>query len=330
MRRDRPVSSAAAPSRPAAPGPSVAPAVDESLPTGPERVQGEPGDDAFLRSLGQRLRTIRARRGVTRRDLSRRSRVSERYIAQLEAGSGNISVLLLRRIARALGVGAEELVAERPDRTAERLLLEQVVSGLPEARLAEARGLLQHHLVGRQEARSRGRRIALVGLRGAGKSTLGRRLAARLGVAFVELDREVEREGRMELSDIFAMQGQEGYRRLERAALQRLVREGARAVVATGGGIVAEPATFELLLDTCVTVWLRASPEEHMRRVVAQGDTRPMRDNTARAMDDLRAILASREPLYAKADVILDTSGRTEEECVEELLRLQAVAAPAA
>ena len=294
-------------------------------PTGPDRAHGAPGEDAFLQSLGRRLRTIRARRGVTRRDLSRASQVSERYIAQLEAGSGNISVLLLRRIARALGIGAEELVAERPERTPERLLLEQVVAQLPEAQLAAARALLQRHL-GRQEARSRNRRIALIGLRGAGKSTIGRLLAERLGTGFIELDREVEREGRMELTDIFALQGQEGFRRLERAALQRLVREDARAVIATGGGIVAEPATYELLLDTCVTVWLRASPEEHMRRVVAQGDMRPMRDN-ARAMDDLRAILASRETLYAKADITLDTTGRSEAESVEELLALQAALA---
>ena len=177
-------------------------------------------------------------------------------------------------------------MAERPERTAERLLLEQVVAHLPEARLAEARDLLLRHFGRRQEARSRGRRIALIGLRGAGKSTLGQMLARRLGIGFVELDREVEREGRMELSDIFAVHGQEGFRRLEREALQLLVREGTPAVIAAGGGIAAEPATFEFLLDTCVTVWLRASPEEHMRRVVEQGDTRPMRDSK-RAMDDL-------------------------------------------
>ncbi|HYI84524.1 MAG TPA: helix-turn-helix transcriptional regulator, partial [Acetobacteraceae bacterium] len=286
-------------------------------------------DEVFLRAVGERLRTLRARRGTTRRDLSRRSRVSERYIAQLEAGSGNISILLLRRIAGALGVSVEEVVAERPERTAERLLLEQVVAHLPEARLAEARDLLLRHFGRRQEARSRGRRIALIGLRGAGKSTLGQMLARRLAIGFVELDREVEREGRMELSDIFAVHGQEGYRRLEREALQLLVREGTPAVIAAGGGIAAEPATFEFLLDTCVTVWLRASPEEHMRRVVEQGDTRPMRDSK-RAMDDLRAILASREALYAKADATVDTSGRTPDETLAELLALEGVGQPLA
>ena len=272
-----------------------------------ERLNGDPDDDAFLQAVGARLRTLRARRGVTRRDLSRLSRVSERYIAQLEAGTGNVSILLLRRIARALGIEAKELVEDQAERSVERVLLEQLVAQLPDSQLAEAREMLQRRF-GRQESRTRARRLALIGLRGAGKSTLGRRLAERLGVRFVELDREVEREGRMELSDIFAMHGQEGFRRLERASLERLVREDAAAVIAAGGGIVAEPATFGLLLDTCVTVWLRASPEDHMQRVIEQGDTRPMRDNR-RAMDDLRAILDSRAPLYARADFTVDTSG---------------------
>jgi XRE family aerobic/anaerobic benzoate catabolism transcriptional regulator len=293
-------------------------------PHAPERSNGAPDDDAFLHAVGARLRTLRARRGVTRRDLSRLSRVSERYIAQLEAGTGNVSILLLRRIARALGVGAEELTAGRPERTVERMLLDHLVAQLPESRLAEARELLQAHF-GRREARTRARRLALIGLRGAGKSTLGKRLAERLGIRFVELDREVEREGRMELSDIFALHGQDGFRRLERAALEHLVREDTPAVIATGGGIVVEPATFGLLLDTCVTIWLRASPEEHMQRVIEQGDTRPMRDNR-RAMEDLRAILESRESLYARADFTVDTSARSVEQTLAALLALPALA----
>jgi XRE family aerobic/anaerobic benzoate catabolism transcriptional regulator len=194
-------------------------------------------------------------------------------------------------------------------------LLNQLVAQLLEARLAEARHLLLRH-VGRPEARSRLQRIALIGLRGVGNSTLGCLLAEKLGIRFVELDRKEEREGRMELSDLFAVHGQEGFRRLERAALEWLIREDQPAVIATGGGIVADPATFSLLLDTCTTIWLRASLEKHMRRVIEQGDTRPMRDNK-RAMDDLRAILRSREALYARADFTVDTSGCTVNETLQ-------------
>ena len=274
----------------------------------------------FLARLGERLRTLRMRRGTTQGDLSRRSGVSLRYIVQLEAGSGNISVLLLRRVALALGVAAEELISAGAEQPVERVLLDQFLGRLAPHELTEARDLLAHRFR-RPEAASRLGRIALIGLRGAGKSSLGRLLAAARGVPFLELDQEVEREGRMELSDIFDTVGQDGFRRLERAALERLVGSGQAAVIATGGGLVAAAPSFELLLDTCFTVWVRAAPEEHMRRVVAQGDTRPMRDNR-RAMDDLRAILASREALYAKADVALDTSGRTPEESLAELLAL--------
>lgn len=274
----------------------------------------------FLHRLGERLRMLRMRRGTTQGDLSRRSGVSLRYIVQLEGGSGNVSILLLRRIALALGVTPEELVSDDAEKPVERVLLDQFLSRLSPAEFIEARDLLMRRFR-RPEAASRLARVALIGLRGAGKSTLGRMLAESRGVPFVELDREVEREGRMELRDIFETVGQEGFRRLERAALERLVGSGSPAVIAAGGGIVAAASTFELLLDTCFTVWVRASPEEHMRRVLAQGDLRPMRDNR-RAMDDLRAILASREALYAKADVTLDTTGRMPEESLAELTAL--------
>lgn len=273
---------------------------------------------AFLAATGRKLRRLRSLRGVTRRDLARRSDVSERYIAQIEAGAGNISILLLRRIARSLGVALGELIGDAPEPSAERRLLERFVAELPESAVPEVRALLAERF-GRPPPGPRAARIALIGLRGAGKSTLGAALARRLGVAFVELDAEVEREGGSDLSDIFARFGQEGFRRLERAALARLIASGQAMVIAAGGGIVADAATFALLLESCITVWLRARPEDHMARVLAQGDTRPMRDNRD-AMADLRAILAAREELYAKADFTVETSDRTPEACLAEIL----------
>ena len=281
----------------------------------------QPGaDEAFLGGLGDRLRLIRAQRGMSRRVLAQSSGVSERYIAQFEAGAGNMSLLLLRRLARALGVPMDELVAAgRANRTPDAVLLERFLTRLTEAQLSEARRLLMQHFAA-GEAETRRGRIALIGLRGAGKSSLGRLLAEARGVPFLELDREVERLSRMELRDIFEVHGQDGFRRLERDALQRAVASETRLVIAAGGGLVTEPATFELLLSTCLTVWVKASPEEHMRRVIAQGDHRPMAADQGRAMDDLRAILASREPLYRQADMVLDTAGRTLDQSLAELI----------
>jgi XRE family aerobic/anaerobic benzoate catabolism transcriptional regulator len=277
-------------------------------------------DAGFLQGLGERLRLIRARRGMSRRILSQQSDVSERYIAQMEAGDGNVSILKLRAIARALGVSLTELLGERAERAADAMLIDGLLSRLTEPDLQEARQLLQSRFAAAAAGRRHGR-IALIGLRGAGKSTLGRMLAAERGVGFVELDREIEREAGMDISAVFELHGQPGFRRLERRVLERLVTEPAGAVLAAGGSIVADPATFALLLGNWRTVWVRASPEEHMQRVIDQGDLRPMQDNR-QAMDDLRAILASREQLYAKADLVLDTAGRTPAQSFQELLAL--------
>lgn len=272
---------------------------------------------AFLNLLGERVRTMRTRRGMSRKVLARDSKISERYLAQLEAGQANCSIMLLRRMAKAIGVQLTEFVDARVERPLEAVLLEQFLGRLTLAQLSDARALLTAHFEGKTSAR-RKQRIAFVGLRGAGKSTLGQMLAERLSVPFLELDRIVEQKNGMSLGEMFELFGQEAFRRSERAALEATLSNNPSFVMATGGGIVAEPATYELLLTSCLTVWVRASPQEHMQRVMKQGDLRPMGNSTG-AMDDLLAILRSREPLYAKADVVLDTAGKTPRQSLEDL-----------
>jgi XRE family aerobic/anaerobic benzoate catabolism transcriptional regulator len=266
------------------------------------------------------VRTLRNQRGMTRKALARHAKVSERYLAQLEAGLGNGSIVLLRRIARAIGLPVTQLVHEGAEPALDFVLLSQFLERLSPPTLAEARDLLLERFSKPSEG-ARRQRIALIGLRGGGKSTLGRMLADRLDVPFIELDREIERRSGATLSEIFDMFGQETFRRAEREALDDVLRQHQNFVIATSGSIVTEPGTLELLLASCFTVWVRANPEEHMRRVMAQGDMRPMA-NSARAMDDLISILRSREPLYAKAEVALITTGKTPEQNLAELLRL--------
>ena len=276
--------------------------------------------DAYLRRLGERVRTLRNQRGMTRKALAQHAKVSERYLAQLEAGLGNGSIVLLRRIARAIGLPVTQLVHEGAEPALDMVLLSQFLERLPPPALAEARNLLLKSFNEPSEDARRGR-IALIGLRGGGKSTLGTLLAEQLGVPFIELDREIEKRSGTTLSAIFDMFGQETFRRAEREALDDVLRGHSSFVVATSGSIVTEPGTLELLLASCFTVWVRAEPEEHMKRVMAQGDMRPMA-NSARAMEDLISILRSREPLYAKAEVALSTSGKAPEQSVAELLRM--------
>jgi XRE family transcriptional regulator, aerobic/anaerobic benzoate catabolism transcriptional regulator len=275
------------------------------------------GEAPYLRLLGDRLREARARRGMTRKLLARDSRVSERYLAQLEAGQGNISIALLRQIARAMGLPITDLVREGPERPVEMTLLIQTLSRLGPAELLQARQLLTQAFGPTVGVERRGR-IALIGLRGAGKSTLGALLAADLGVPFIELDREIEREAGASLGAIFDLYGQAAYRRAERRALERVIEEHERAIIATGGSLVSEAASFDLLLSACFTVWLTATPEEHMNRVIAQGDQRPMADN-AQAMADLCRILAGRDALYRKADLTVDTAGKTPQQSFRAL-----------
>ncbi|MBM3369022.1 MAG: helix-turn-helix domain-containing protein, partial [Betaproteobacteria bacterium] len=229
---------------------------------------------------------------MTRKTLAAASEVSERYLAQLEAGEGNVSILLLRRIAHAMDVPVEVLVREH-------------------------------------EAEPRRERIALVGLRGAGKSTLGAKLAGSLGVPFVELDREVEREAGAGLGEVFSMYGQDAFRRFERKALARVLKQHPKAVIAAGGGLVNDPETWRLLLDNCYCVWLKASPEEHMKRVMEQGDLRPFagqQRGKSAALDEIRRLLAERDALYARADATVDTSGKAQAKSLTDLKRTVATA----
>jgi XRE family transcriptional regulator, aerobic/anaerobic benzoate catabolism transcriptional regulator len=278
-------------------------------------------EHSVLDRLAERVRTVRNGRGMSRKVLAHHAQVSERYLAQLEAGKGNISIMLLWRIAHALGVPVAALVEER-ERPLDAVLLENLLERLSPEQWADARSVLLARFGGSPGAKRRDR-IALIGLRGGGKSTIGAPLARRLGAPFVELDQEIEATSGMQLAQMFEMFGQETFRRAERQALEATLQTHDKFVLATGGGLVTEPGTFELLLASCLTVWVRADPDAHMSRVIAQGDLRPMADS-ARAMDDLLAILKSREPLYATADVILDTSGKTVNESVEELAQLVA------
>jgi XRE family aerobic/anaerobic benzoate catabolism transcriptional regulator len=286
-----------------------------SLTPAPDTRRGE-APAAYLKGVGERVRLGRARRGMSRRVLSRASGVSERYLAELERGAGNASLLVLRQVADALGVEVAQLVGDEPERPIDLALAVHQLERLSPAELGEARRLLAQRF---GNARATHGRVALVGLRGAGKTTLGQQAAEALGVPFVELDREVERSSGMELSEIFATHGQAMYRRLERQCLETVVARFERVVIATGGSLVTEPATYDLLLSSCLVVWLSARPEEHMGRVLAQGDLRPMAEGP-QAMDDLKAILESRTALYAKADAEVDTSGRSEADALARLL----------
>ena len=284
----------------------------------PEARRGAaPADEAYLRRVGERVRLARARRGMSRKSLSRASGVSERYLAELERGAGNASLLELRQIADALSIEAAALVSDAPERPIDLTLALHQLERLSPAELDEARRLIAEHF-GQAVSPARGR-IALVGLRGAGKTTLGQLAAQALAVPFVELDREIERASGMELSEIFAVHGQPMFRRLERQCLETIIARFEQAVIATGGSLVTEPATYDLLISSCFVVWLTAEPDEHMSRVLAQGDLRPMADGP-QAMDDLQAILDSRRALYARANAVVNTGGKTETQAFASLL----------
>jgi XRE family aerobic/anaerobic benzoate catabolism transcriptional regulator len=284
-------------------------------------LRGERADaprDPFLVALGERARSLRARRGMTRRVLSAASEVSERHLANLELGMGNASIQVLRQVSDALGAPLAELIGDETTSSAEWLLIRDLLRGRGEAELRRARLALTEVFGQAGRPDSRLSRIALVGLRGAGKSTLGQMLADDLDVPFVELNREIERVAGCGLAEIHNLLGPAAYRRYERRALEETIQLYPDAVIATPGGVVSDPATFNLLLAHCMTVWLKASPEEHMQRVVDQGDLRPMSGNQE-AMDDLKRILVGRAPFYGRADLQVETGGRPLAQAFESL-----------
>lgn len=288
---------------------------------------------ATLTELGGRIRAWRARRGMTRKQLAADSGLSERFLADVESGKGNVSINSLEAAARALNITLLDLLQDAPRPALARL--HGLLARLDDAQMDQAYALLGATF-GITDAQGREQRIALVGLRGAGKTTLGAQLAAQRGVPFVELDREVEREAGTSMNEILLLHGQAGYRRFERRALLRIAEEHADGVVmTTGGSIVSERETFDLLQGRFYCVWVKASPEEHVSRVVAQGDLRPFNTGdgaeTSRgamneALEDIRRILASREALYARADAVVDTAARTVKQSLKDLER--AVPAP--
>ena len=286
------------------------------------QVMSENEAKATLAELGARVRAWRARRGMTRKALAADSGLSERFLADVESGKGNVSINSLEAAARALNISILELLQDAPRPALARV--HGLLGRLDDSQLDQAHALLGSTF-GLSESSGRESRIALIGLRGAGKSTLGLQLATERGIPFIELDREIEREAGTSMNEILLLHGQAGYRRYERRALFRIAEDHTDGVVmTTGGSIVSERETFDLLQSRFYCVWLKASPEEHMARVVAQGDMRPFDSTqgaTSEAMEDIRRILSSREALYARADAVVDTAARTLKQSLSDLKR---------
>ena len=274
----------------------------------------------FLVALGERVRALRARRGMTRKAVAQTADVSERHLANLEYGIGNASILVLLQVAGALQCSLAELLGDVTTSSPEWLLLRELLEHRDETTLRRVRESIGTLLGTGGGNAGRSTRVALVGLRGAGKSTLGQMLADDLDYPFVELSREIEKFAGCSVGEIQGLYGQNAYRRYERRALEEAIQIYPEAVIATPGGIVSDAATFNLLLAHCTTVWLQASPEDHMRRVAAQGDMRPMA-SSREAMDDLKGILAGRAAFYSKAEFTVDTSAQPLEPSFAELRR---------
>jgi XRE family aerobic/anaerobic benzoate catabolism transcriptional regulator len=275
----------------------------------------------ILSGLGKRVKLLRARRGMTRRVLAGEAGVSERHLANLESGTGNVSILVLAQVAQALDCPLAELLGDETTSTPEWLSIRRLLHGREPAEieralrsLAELFGNARGHAPG-----TRNHRIALIGLRGAGKSTLGQMVAAKLGYHFVELRAEITRLAGCAPMEIQALYGSNAYRRYERQALEDTLQGHESCVIATAGGLVGDTSTFDLLLNNCLTVWLQATPEDHFTRVLAQGDMRQLPGNR-NGVDDIRLTLESRAGFYAKADMTFNTSGKTLDEAFAGLM----------
>lgn len=275
----------------------------------------------FLAALGDRVRALRSRRGMTRKALAATADISERHLANLEYGVGNASILVLLQVAGALRCSLSELLGDVTTSSPEWLLIRELLEQRDEATLRRVRVSIGELLGTGGDNAARSTRVALIGLRGAGKSTLGQRLAADLGFPFVEVSREIEKFAGCSIAEIQALYGTNAYRRYELRALEEAIQIYPEAVIATPGGLVSDPAAFNLLLAHCTTVWLQAKPEDHMKRVIAQGDTRPMAASKE-AMEDLKGILAGRAAFYSKADLRLDTSAQPLEPTFQQLRQL--------
>ena len=300
-------------SRPAAPKSAASKgkltlAAAQAAPTAPAAPNADPRHP-FLITLGERVRALRARRGMTRKAAAAAADVSERHLANLEYGVGNASILILLQVAQALHCSLAELIGDVTTSSPEWLLIRELLEHRDDATLARVRQAIGGLLGTGGSHAAHAPRVALVGLRGAGKSTLGQMLADDLGFPFLELSREIEKFAGCSVAEIQALYGQTAYRRYERRALEEAIQLYPEAVIATPGGIVSEAANFNLLLSHCTTLWLQADPEDHMKRVTAQGDMRPMAASKE-AMQDLKGILAGRAAFYSKADFRLDTSAQ--------------------
>ncbi len=282
------------------------------------RLPTDTDKDPFLATLGERVKLLRARRGLTRKTLAKLAELSERHVANVESGVGNASIQFLRQLCSVLNCSLAEMTGDETASSPDWLMIREILRGRSDEELVKARAALGELFDSPASEVSRRQRIALIGLRGAGKSSLGRLLAEQLNCPFIELSSQIELLAGCSIAEIHALYGQTAYRRYEQRALEEVIRLHTHAVIATPGGIVSEPATFNFLLSHCYTVWLKAAPEEHMSRVLAQGDRRPMSGNRE-AMEDLKRILESRAQFYSKADKTFDTSDMSAEQAFSRL-----------